>query len=148
MGLNADAAVEASAAEEADALDYIDPEVAIAQAQHKKVAGAKVRAVLKMLAKEAEVTPYPTSYPTPYPTPYPKSYTTPYPTPYPAPIQFMINPEVMKSIEGVPDADVDLLQAETLLRSLGIKSEERLNQLITYFFKVFFCTSLLLYAHR
>lgn len=102
MGLNADAAVEASAAEEADALDYIDPEVAIAQAQHKKVAGAKVRAVLKMLAKEAE---------------------------------FMINPEVMKSIEGVPDADVDLLQAETLLRSLGIKSEERLNQLITYFFK-------------
>lgn len=104
MGLNADSAANQDHEKEVENVpEYVDPEVAIAQAQSKKVAGAKVKAVLRMLAKEAE---------------------------------FMINPEVTKSIEALADdADGELLQAETLLRSLGIKSEDRLNQLITYFFK-------------
>jgi len=104
MGLNADSAANQDHEKEVENVpEYVDPEVAIAQAQSKKVAGAKVKAVLRMLAKEAE---------------------------------FMINPEVTKSIEALADnADGELMQAETLLRSLGIKSEDRLNQLITYFFK-------------
>lgn len=68
----------------------------------RKVAGFRVRAVLKVLATEAG---------------------------------FMINPLVMQSLESMPDEDADLSRAETMLKALGIKSEEKLNILVSYFFR-------------
>eukprot|EP01039_Chlorochromonas_danica_P009630 gene9630-10645_t len=68
----------------------------------RKVAGFRVRAVLKVLATEAG---------------------------------FMINPLVTQSLENLPDEEADLSQAETMLKALGIKSEEKLNTLVSYFFK-------------
>jgi hypothetical protein len=67
----------------------------------KKVAGARVRAVLKVLAIEAG---------------------------------FMLNPQVMQSLEAMPDDEADVWRAENMLKALGVKSEERLNRLVNYFF--------------
>lgn len=70
--------------------------------QRKKVAGFRVRAVLKVLANEAG---------------------------------FMINPAVRESLESLPEDEADLSAAETLLKALGVKSEEKLHTLVHYFFK-------------
>lgn len=70
--------------------------------QRKKVAGFRVRAVLKVLATEAG---------------------------------FMINPAVRETLELLPEDEADLNAAETLLKALGVKSEEKLHTLVHYFFK-------------
>ncbi|RYG58440.1 hypothetical protein EON64_21325, partial [archaeon] len=67
----------------------------------RKVAGFRVRAVLKMLASEAG---------------------------------FMINPLIAQSLETLPDDEADVSRAETMLKALGIKSEEKLHTLVQYFF--------------
>jgi dynein regulatory complex protein 1 len=70
--------------------------------KNKKIAGFKVRAVLKVLASEAG---------------------------------FMINPQVQQSLESMPAIDADISRAETMLKALGVKSEEKLNTLVNYFFR-------------
>lgn len=70
--------------------------------KNRKVAGFKVRAVLKVLASEAG---------------------------------FMINPQVQQSLESMPTVDADISRAETMLKALGVKSEEKLNTLVNYFFR-------------
>ena len=47
---------------------------------------------------------------------------------------FLINPDVVKSLEGLPEDDAKLESAETLLKVLGVKSEEKLAALVKYFF--------------
>jgi dynein regulatory complex protein 1 len=79
-----------------------NPDGANPEEQRKKVAGFRVRAVLKVLANEAG---------------------------------FMINPAVRESLESMPEDEADLNAAETLLKSLGVKSEEKLHTLVHYFFK-------------
>jgi dynein regulatry complex protein 1 len=70
--------------------------------KNRKIAGFKVRAVLKVLASEAG---------------------------------FMINPQVQQSLESMPTMDADISRAETMLKALGVKSEEKLNTLVNYFFR-------------
>jgi hypothetical protein len=82
---------------EAEANEIVDLEAARA----KKVAGTKVRAVLKMLASEAG---------------------------------FMVNPQVQESLASMPTDDAEVSRAETMLKALGVKTEERLNTLVHYFF--------------
>ena len=67
-----------------------------------QVSGAKIRGMLRLLAKEAG---------------------------------FLINPQVVASLEKLPDEDADVEQAEHILKALGIKSEEKLASLSKYFFK-------------
>lgn len=73
-----------------------------AEAELKRIAGTRVRAVLKMLATEAG---------------------------------FMINPQVVQSLESLPEDEAEISRAETMLKALGVKSEERLNTLVNYFFR-------------
>ncbi len=70
--------------------------------KNRKIAGFKVRAVLKVLASEAG---------------------------------FMINPQVQQSLDNMPTVDADISRAETMLKALGVKSEEKLNTLVNYFFR-------------
>jgi dynein regulatory complex protein 1 len=81
-----------------------DPEAAAATTNRnaRKVAGYRVRAVLKVLATEAG---------------------------------FMINPLVAQSLESMPGDEADVSRAETMLKALGIKSEEKLHTLVNYFFR-------------
>ena len=44
--------------------------------------------------------------------------------------------QVQKSLSELPDEEADLSRAETVLRTLGVKSEERLAALVNYFFRV------------
>jgi dynein regulatory complex protein 1 len=67
----------------------------------RKVAGTRIRAMLRMLAAEAG---------------------------------FLVNPQVQQSISELPDDEAELSQAESMLKALGVKSEEKLNTLVTYFF--------------
>jgi dynein regulatry complex protein 1 len=67
----------------------------------ESVSGAKIRGMLKLLAREAG---------------------------------FLINPDVQKSLESLPEDDAKLESAETLLKVLGVKSEEKLASLVKYFF--------------
>lgn len=80
-----------------EALELVDLEAARA----KKIAGTRVRAVLKMLATEAG---------------------------------FMVNPQVQESLALMPPDDAEVSRAETMLKALGVKTEERLNTLVNYFF--------------
>ena len=80
-----------------ETLELVDLEAARA----KKVAGTRVRAVLKMLASEAG---------------------------------FMVNPQVQESLASMPLDDAEVSRAETMLKALGVKTEERLNTLVNYFF--------------
>lgn len=80
-----------------EALELVDLEAARA----KKIAGTRVRAVLKMLASEAG---------------------------------FMVNPQVQESLAQMPADDAEVSRAETMLKALGVKTEERLNTLVDYFF--------------
>jgi dynein regulatry complex protein 1 len=82
---------------DAEAMELVDLEAARA----KKIAGTKVRAVLKMLASEAG---------------------------------FMVNPQVQESLAKMPLEDAEVSRAETMLKALGVKTEERLNTLVNYFF--------------
>lgn len=70
--------------------------------KNRKVAGSKVRAVLKILSTEAG---------------------------------FMINPQVLQSLESMPTEEAEIWRAENMLKALGVKTEERLNRLVNYFFK-------------
>jgi dynein regulatry complex protein 1 len=72
------------------------------QLTSKKIPGARVRAVLKVLATEAG---------------------------------FLVNSEVRESLESLPDDETDISKAEAMLRALGVKSEERLKVLVSYFFR-------------
>eukprot|EP01032_Pedospumella_encystans_P008838 gene8838-10452_t len=87
------------------ALAALDPEgselVDLEAVRAKKIAGTRVRAVLKMLASEAG---------------------------------FMVNPQVQESLALMPLDDAEVSRAETMLKALGVKTEERLNTLVDYFF--------------
>lgn len=48
---------------------------------------------------------------------------------------FMVNPQVQQSVESLPEGEADLHRAENILKSLGIKSEEKLKTLVNYFFR-------------
>jgi len=48
---------------------------------------------------------------------------------------FLINPEVQKSLESLPLEDSKLEAAETMLKVLGVKSEEKMAALVKYFFQ-------------
>lgn len=48
---------------------------------------------------------------------------------------FLINPDVASSIASLPDAEADVMKAETLLKALGVKSEDKLQTLVAYFFR-------------
>lgn len=48
---------------------------------------------------------------------------------------FLVNSQVKQSIADLPDDDAELSRAENLLKALGVKSEEKLSILVTYFFK-------------
>eukprot|EP01034_Spumella_vulgaris_P030065 gene30065-37221_t len=48
---------------------------------------------------------------------------------------FMINPQVQASLMNMPDEEAEISRAETMLKALGVKSEERLNTLVNYFFR-------------
>lgn len=67
----------------------------------RKVSGARVRAVLKMLLTEAG---------------------------------FLIDQETLSVIDSLSNDEADMAKAEYLLRVLGVKSEESLRTLISYFF--------------
>eukprot|EP00601_Ochromonadales_sp_CCMP2298_P018871 CAMPEP_0173310360 /NCGR_PEP_ID=MMETSP1143-20121109/22863_1 /TAXON_ID=483371 /ORGANISM="non described non described, Strain CCMP2298" /LENGTH=703 /DNA_ID=CAMNT_0014252095 /DNA_START=18 /DNA_END=2126 /DNA_ORIENTATION=- len=101
LGLGANAVVEVEeervGTAEAEANEIVDLEAA----RSKKLAGTKVRAVLKMLASEAG---------------------------------FMVNPQVQESLASMPTDDAEVSRAETMLKALGVKTEERLNTLVRYFF--------------
>jgi dynein regulatory complex protein 1 len=68
----------------------------------RKIAGYKVRAVLKVLATEAG---------------------------------FMINPQIRETLESLPNDEADISRAETMLKALGVRNEDKLNTLVNYFFK-------------
>lgn len=68
----------------------------------QRVAGVKVRAVLRVLATEAG---------------------------------FMINSAVREALSSLPEEEADVARAELLLKALGVKSEEKLQQLVGYFFR-------------
>jgi len=67
----------------------------------RKVSGARIRAMLKLLATEGS---------------------------------FMLNTAVQESIDSLPDEEADLSRAEAMLKVLGVKSEEKMAQLVNYFF--------------
>ena len=67
----------------------------------RTVSGAKMRAVLRLIASEAG---------------------------------FLLNQDVLNSIEALPEGDSEISKAENLLKALGIKSEEKLKSLVAYFF--------------
>jgi len=48
---------------------------------------------------------------------------------------FLINPEVQKSLESLPLENSKLEAAETMLKVLGVKSEEKMAALVKYFFQ-------------
>ena len=68
----------------------------------KTVSGAKMRAVVRLIASEAG---------------------------------FLVNPEVQESINSLPDEEAEIQRAESLLKALGIKNEDKLKSLIAYFFQ-------------
>jgi dynein regulatory complex protein 1 len=70
--------------------------------KERKIAGTRIRGVLKMLATEAG---------------------------------FLVNEQVMKAIADMPDEEVGLRKAEVMLKALGVKSDDKLNTLVSYFFK-------------
>lgn len=47
---------------------------------------------------------------------------------------FLLNPQVQESLAAMPLEDAEVGRAETLLKALGVKTEERLNTLVNYFF--------------
>jgi len=47
---------------------------------------------------------------------------------------FLVNQDIQESIRNLPDEDAELSKAEALLRALGVKNEDRLRSLISYFF--------------
>jgi dynein regulatory complex protein 1 len=48
---------------------------------------------------------------------------------------FLINPTIQAMIAEMPDKEADMTKAETMLKALGVKSEQALHSLVTYFFK-------------
>ena len=48
---------------------------------------------------------------------------------------FLLNPEVQQKLAELPDEEAELTKAEALLKALGVKSEEKVNSLVAYFFK-------------
>ena len=48
---------------------------------------------------------------------------------------FLVNQDVQQSIADLPNDAAILSKAETMLKTLGVKSEETLNKLVTYFFR-------------
>ena len=48
---------------------------------------------------------------------------------------FLMNTEVQNVIETIPESDINLGRAESMLKTLGVKNEESLSKLSKYFFK-------------
>lgn len=48
---------------------------------------------------------------------------------------FLINAEIEKNINDLPDDEADISRAEAMLKVLGVKSEESLQKLTNYFFR-------------
>lgn len=46
-----------------------------------------------------------------------------------------LEPQLQESLDGVPTGDAELTRAEAMLKALGVKSEEKVAQLLQYFFK-------------
>lgn len=46
-----------------------------------------------------------------------------------------LHPQLQQNIDDVPEQDAELSRAEAMLRALGVKSEEKVSQLLTYFFR-------------
>lgn len=88
-----------AAAKEATGFDEEDEDI---ENQRKRVSGAKVRAMLRVLASEAG---------------------------------FLLQSEVEQSLNSLPDSEAEVSRAEALLRALGIKSADRMNALLGYFFR-------------
>lgn len=86
----------------AGGLNSEDGEEGEAGPTRRTVAGARVKAVLNLLATEAG---------------------------------FLLNPEVQASLDSLTPDEVELRTAESLLKSLGVKTEEKLTTLVNYFFK-------------
>ena len=76
-------------------------ETIVAMKKKNQVSGNKIRAMMKLLAKEAG---------------------------------FLVNPDVEKAIAGLPDTDAEVARAESLLKTLGVKDEEKMRALVDYFF--------------
>lgn len=47
---------------------------------------------------------------------------------------FLLNQEVQAAIESLPEEEAELSKAENLLKALGVKSEDKLKTLVSYFF--------------
>lgn len=88
-----------AAAKEVAELDEEDEDI---ENQRKRISGAKVRAMLRVLASEAG---------------------------------FLLQTEVEESLRSLPDSEAEVSRAEALLRALGIKSADRMNALLSYFFR-------------
>ena len=43
-------------------------------------------------------------------------------------------PQVQASLDSMPSEEAEVSRAETMLKGLGVKTEERLNTLVNYFF--------------
>lgn len=49
-------------------------------------------------------------------------------------VGFLLEPTVLQAIESLPEKDVELHKAESLLKALGVKTEARMAVLLKYFF--------------
>lgn len=47
---------------------------------------------------------------------------------------FLVNADVQESLNSLPDDEADITRAEAMLRALGVKNEDKLKVLISYFF--------------
>jgi hypothetical protein len=48
---------------------------------------------------------------------------------------FLVNTEVQEQLDSLPVEEANLVRAESMLKALGVKNQQRLNALLTYFFK-------------
>eukprot|EP01038_Epipyxis_sp_PR26KG_P008014 gene8014-10861_t len=48
---------------------------------------------------------------------------------------FMLNPQVVASVNSLPIDEAEIYRAENMLKALGVKTETQLNTLLNYFFK-------------
>lgn len=48
---------------------------------------------------------------------------------------FLVNAEVQKNLADISDDEADITRAESMLKALGVKSEESLQKLVHYFFR-------------
>jgi hypothetical protein len=52
---------------------------------------------------------------------------------------FLLHPQLQDTLSKLPPEEVTLGKAEALLRALGVKSEDQVKQLVSYFFTCVRC---------